>query len=330
MLRPGDLQPDHGPVFPALDSGEVTVDPSLENIPPDVRALYTLQNNGMGSDYVNYGALQLPHIQQSQEEIGQTAALALKRAPQDRPRRALILGSGNGLDIPLKALLAEFDQTVVVDIDTTNSEAALRHRLPLALLGKVSLVGADVTGVVGEFTATVRRLASEQPTHEGFLAAFATATQTMDLNQAPPELGRGYDFVCSQLLLSQLAVVPQDVMVAAAEARYPKQLRTVEGVLAQATAFDNFNMSLRRAHLHLLARTVAESGAVYFADTYVRSGVDSGVPSVLTMVSEEVVNPVLERHFRPTRPQKLWVWNANPLTTYAVVSHSLVPNTSIT
>lgn len=134
--------------------------------------------------------------------------------------KALILGSGLLLDVPLDELAERFRKVVLADIVHCR-----RVRRAASRYDNVQLAQVDVTGVVERVYAQARaRDAAELPRHRPMLF-----------------LDDGFDFVVSLNILSQLPVIPNGYV-----ARHVKNLPN--------DAIDSFSRCLVENHLDWLAR----------------------------------------------------------------------------
>jgi hypothetical protein len=154
-----------------------------------------------------------PHLDQSRKLIGS----AIERCPQRR--KAVILGSGLLLDVPLAELAAAFREVILVDLLHPYFTRRKLRRYP-----NVSMLSADMTGVVEE----VHRVAAQPG------AALPRATPNLFLGDTD------VDLVASVNLLSQLPCLPVNY------------LRRI-GIHPKG-AIDAFARDVVRAHLEYLPR----------------------------------------------------------------------------
>ena len=114
-----------------------------------------------------------PHLEACRRFIAEAAALAPAGG------RAVVLGSGLSIELPLEALAARFSELVLVDAVHGWPERLRARRLPT-----VRMVETDLTGVLERLSGP-------------------------DLPEpAPPLAGQRFDFAVSANLLSQLPVFP--------------------------------------------------------------------------------------------------------------------------
>ncbi|HEV7730825.1 MAG TPA: hypothetical protein VGR62_01625 [Candidatus Binatia bacterium] len=147
-----------------------------------------------------------PHLTASRDVV-------LAAADQVRGRtRALVVGAGDCLDVPVTELAARFDEVVLADVVIGPAARRLARRSG----GRVRCVVWDATGVL-ERLAAVRRTTS----------ADAVTRLFADADPGPPPGGEP-DLVVSASCLSQLGSVPGHALPAATyDDTLPEQCRTL-------------------------------------------------------------------------------------------------------
>lgn len=123
------------------------------------------------------------HWKNHLEKSKQTIRDAIGECRQKR--RALVIGSGIWLDVPVADLSKAFDEVVLVDI-----VHLLPERIKAKLFSNVRLVQLDVTGTAEK--------------------VYETGKPVMD--GAPPDLGDDFDLVVSCNILSQLPIMPREYL----------------------------------------------------------------------------------------------------------------------
>jgi hypothetical protein len=159
----------------------------LTPCPYHLRAMgYLRELLGIRDRYRRCRAAWDPHLERTKNVLRQAAARC------ERRRKAVILGSGFLLDLPLDELAAAFGEVVLVDLV---HPLAVRRRV--RRLANVRLLAADVSGVAE--------------------AAFAAAAVPGEpLPRAAPDLFVGdpdVDLLASVNLLSQLPYLPADYLL---------------------------------------------------------------------------------------------------------------------
>jgi hypothetical protein len=299
---------------------QVHVDPSAEGLPAVMVDAYGTLNSSIADDRALFAlGMQREHLLASRAEITETAIEALRRTPADEERTALILGAGGCLDIPLAEIVTEFDKTTVVDVHTEQTEEAL-GRLPSSLLGKVSLVRADLSGLV-KGVDNVFEQASKQEDYERFVEVAAAMTQQLDV-AGRAELGGDYSFVCSQLLMTQLAFNPFMHLSERVHAKYGKPLAMGRGNNDKdlARAIDEQSIKSQTEHLKQLHQLVADTGTVHLADTWA----EVRGKTMLPMVCEAAVKTI-QSEFSNVRDPNMWYYNASLKLKHLVGSYALAP-----
>lgn len=274
-----------------------------------------------------YAASQATHLDLSRAAILATAEAALERTPLWRPRNALVLGAGNCADIPVSDLVDAFNRTIFVDIYPEGTERALSDLRP-SQLAKIDVIGADVTGVMGDLLTMVDELAAASGNYQTFAPAAAAAFQLYTPNLGrKPRLGRDYAFVCSQLLLSQLCGVPYDHIGSRVAANFGRQLPELHERSNDplGEAMHKFRLDTQTDHINHLAYLVGSTGAVHFVDTYAKITQTDRAPVSTPMVSEATIRRVIAENFDMIRPPQEWIGQLTPQMVFRVVANSLVP-----
>lgn len=131
-------------------------------------------------------------------ELVDRAAAGTRRA------RCLVLGAGNGNDIPLGHLADTFTELTLFDLDET-ALAASAGRLTAPQKAGVRLLAGDLTGLAASGAAeTIVHLARHSRWPD--LARYLLTLRRKVGLPPPPDLGRGYDLVVSVCVATQLFV----------------------------------------------------------------------------------------------------------------------------
>jgi len=155
--------------------------------PPAGRQLGLLrEHEDIAQRHARVRAAWAPHLAESRRVVLETA----QRCP--RRRRALVIGAGDCLDVPVGELAALFDEVGLADIVTC---AAVR-RWARKLRSKVQAVNWDASGALAKLAAVRETVAG----HEA-VEMFAQA------DPGPPPGGEP-DFIVSANCISQLGLVP--------------------------------------------------------------------------------------------------------------------------
>lgn len=297
----------------------VTIDPSAQGLPSAMKQEYAQTINGIAYERKKYSHLQANHIEASKRDIAETAEQALRQSRQKRVERtALILGAGTCLDIPMSDILEGFDHTTVLDVDTGHTERFLSE-LPPKLLGKVSLIRAEVSGMARGLYDVFEK--SDGSSYGRFISSAAAMVDLLDATSSPVEL-KNYTFVCSHLLMTQLCTTPVMWFGNAMTQRYGQTLRPEpghsSGPLVRALLSKTAEQQQR--HLRWLGELAGGEGIIHWADTL--SAIKKG--REYRMVSPSV-SKVLQEDFAQLRDPRTWTYTAEPELAFAVESHSLAP-----
>lgn len=280
-------------------------------------------------DGVKYGRR---HLSLSRATLTETAEIALDAAEEGTPSRALILGAGNCTDIPLDFIAPNFDEIVLVDADIAATERAVRH-LPPYLLGKISLVGADVTGIIPSLSASIEQAVGSCPTFDQFVPTVVQSLSTINPDTSPkPNLGDGFNFVCSQLLMSQLCLAPLTHMaVRQIPQHYGKtpSIADIESEDELYRATDLLEVATQLSHISYLRRLVATNGTVHLADTYELDTIETAERQQRVMLDPAVFQPHIDQLFNSLAPATSWKWTIGPARTFSVTAHSLAPRVEV-
>ncbi len=289
------------------------VDLSAAKIPSE--ALRASSTSKLTSSELNPSTQE--YFLRSQREILQTAKRAKERADPQQKQTAIVFGAGPGGDIPLKALATMFDALTLVDIraDKTVKTIAL---LPPNLQQKITIVEADVTGVVASTLNSMQWNKRQTSTDASFINKMTQELPTIEVKNKAPDLGK-HTFVCSSLVASQLYDLPYAYMQKLNETKhhYPFTYRTNVSTTVR---------ELQREHLRYLARSTAESGLIHFADTYAAHEQTPTGEKNFPMI-EPGVNSVLNTIFnREERPSSNWQYSDT--RRYTIRSFVLDPHRS--
>ena len=300
----------------------VTIDHSMDAFPASFTEAYELMNDSIASERAEFGpTLQREHLEVSRYAIWATANTALSRATAGSTNKAIILGAGGCFDIPVEEIVTEFDATTLVDIDTQHTERALSD-LPARLLGKVSLVKADITGGVAEF-AEALKVVDEESSYERFVEAAVNVVNGINFANNFG-IGGEYSFVCSQLLMTQLSSIPIIKFENRIHEKYGRSVTRQPNPtdLPLALALNDFNLRNQAGHISHLARLTRNTGTVHFADTI--AAVKEG--RVLPMVTGRPFKE-MSRYFVDLARPAIWQWQCTPERAFCVSAKSLAPKT---
>jgi hypothetical protein len=179
--------------------------------------------------------------------------LLLRGAELAKGARAAVIGAGKLYDIPLRKLAERFEQVLLVDIDEPSlTQSVAQSGLDPELRKRLMLISSDVTGINDTFLHRARaalEIADERAAYEGLLGLFhgycLAEPPLLFPGSALPD--GGLDFVCSSMVLSQLATPLTRYVEQTFAQRFP------ESTLTQAHEFQvalaQFTHRLQHAHI---------------------------------------------------------------------------------
>ncbi len=303
------------------------VDPSAGDFSEALDAAYRDMNITIATSRAHYAHnLQADHLDYSHEDIYATAQEALTRAIADEERTALILGAGGCGDIPLADIVSEFDKTVLVDTDTSQTECAL-GALPFAMLGKISLIKADVAGVAKGFDRAFGQ-AFTAKNYKQYTQRAAEILRGIDITKSRFDPGQKYSFVCSHLLATQLVNIPIMYLGPVSAERFNRSFDpfTPSGAddVELVEAIRQQLVDIPTGHIDHLRHLVKDNGTVHFADTLTaRVG-----GRWLRALTSDVFTRI-DTNFDRLRGATTWEFWADPELGYQVGSFALAPKDKV-
>lgn len=299
----------------------IITDNTAEGVAPGLTNAYNILNTDILSNTIAYPSLNAAHYARSRLSIAATTQEALWGTSHEHERRALIVGPGACHDLPLEHIVESFDHTTLVEMDLPTTERALSVLSP-RLLGRVSLIHGDITGMAQRFYGTMNEIVEACDNFKDFVPAAAETCAALRVQDAAPDIGRDYTFVCSQLVMSQLFPPSFEVLGESLKSKYGVNLS--HALLPDdrlSFAFREYTGKLQAQHIKTLASVVSQSGVVQLADTYLRVSHTGGPTG--PMIVSDVVESAMERHFEHVRPHEKWQWTPTPAFDFLVVSSAL-------
>lgn len=302
------------------------VDPSATRISTEMQGEYAEANDMIAVDRQDFGlSMQMHHLTLSHSNIQETALGALQRSKPGEARTAIVLGAGGCVDLPIDFLVSEFDRTTFVDIDTKHTEMALSS-LSTQLLGKVSLVKADIAGVAPSLESIFEQASQEEDFYR-FTDMAARLINSLDVVSTQLQFNERFSFVCSQLLMTQLMGIPTLHFNDLVKQRYgldaSGQSKINDTNLELALNMQGLNT--RASHISHLQRITRPNGTVHLADTLAIMYA-GGQP--LPMVTQDVLRTI-DMYFDHLRPSTNWMYDASFERQFYVGSYALTPKTTI-
>jgi len=159
----------------------------LTSCPPAARQLGLLkEHEDIAKRHARVRAAWAPHLASSKQVVLEAAARCPAR------RRALVIGAGDCLDVPVAELAGLFGEVVLADIVTSAEVRRWERELP----GRIRGVNWDASGALAALAA-VRETVAPHEAPEIFARA----------DPGPPPGGEP-DFIVSANCISQLGLVP--------------------------------------------------------------------------------------------------------------------------
>jgi len=225
----------------------------------------------------NYIAIRGSHLNHSRNLIIAAADIALEEHDSNEPTRALIVGAGNCLDIPIKELVSRFDEVYLLDLAyrTTGAIArdgkyfeltsedgnwkAVEEELSEEERRKIKFVLSDVAG--GAIFEIVNRvediLNSERVTEKDVLALFDSLT----MSELPFKAGY-FDFISSSTVLSELLNLVENYIMSQL---YERDASFYVNDIEVGEALIRLNEEISRFHLRESHRMLADNGRFYLS-----------------------------------------------------------------
>jgi hypothetical protein len=193
-----------------------------------------------------------------------TKTVILKQA-QGMRGHALILGYGDGFDIPLETLVAQFDRLTLVDMNLRAMQGAISV-LSEDLKKKIRLIQCDLTNILLALTYDLKgiKLNTSLAIIEGeakkILAKYINSNSDIEFEDK-------FDFVVSSMLTTQLCSVPLDFVCGFLKIRLGlvENLRWASDLRGE-TNLQELIHQLNIAHIDLLHRSCTDTGKALWID----------------------------------------------------------------
>jgi len=223
----------------------------------------------------------------------------------ERRELAVVLGAGQGFDLPLAELAQAFERVVLVDIDgealektveTSFTDPALRARVEMRVL--------DLTGINGQLVRAVDDIFAAQGRKEAIDAELAALCRSYWLAEIPSILPADYraDLLVSGLVLSQVSWPQRSYALRLYEERFGKL--TPEAERRWISPWWEFELKIQQEHISSLG-TAAER-VVLCSDVISRTMGRNVFALGVTQLEERVPQSLLvEQH-------AAWEWARYP------------------
>ncbi len=232
--------------------------------------------------------------------------------------RAIVLGLGNGIDIPLKQLAEQFDKIIGIDIDLKTMERT-KMSLPGELRNKVELKTLDLTGIVAEFSQKVEAFAQKFPKPKFNEFYQKIAELIINLRPKRPDLPPSdATYITSSLILSQLAsqiiLYLRDII----NKYYPDKCYKINSDLNILSILKTFADEVQTQHIENIHYWLKKKGRAYISTTYMDEPIvklgdkffkDKENPSCI-MITQNV--HIRERKLFKIIKTEFWDWMDRP------------------
>jgi len=243
--------------------------------------------------------------------------LAILKAAEGLSGTALLLGVGGAHDLPLKELARQFDTIVLVDIDTSLTEAVVA-RLPKDIRDKFRIHAIDLTGIISRLDRVLDVVVASGSPHKEFCDRAVEALQRIRKDPLPLT-EHSASFVVSSLLSSQLSHKIHEYLDKRSQDSYGNGfMRSSNDEMVQ---FADTFAAIEESHMQDLHNLVAREGRVYFADHFSMQDLKflhcEGKPR-MTFAGEDVdfysvikLQVFAQKYFNRLRVEK-WDWTFRP------------------
>jgi len=198
------------------------------------------------------------HLERSKEAILQGAAQVEKGS-------VVVLGAGDGKDIPVTELLKQFKQVRLLDIDTQSMDRLVQS-LPGPQRARVEVISFDLTaGAIQALTGKAGSIIEGAGTARQAYRQLGELYQNLPIEDVPETLTRGIqsDYVVSSVVASQLLPFPVKWIEEAFQEKFNQKLSQVHSEL-YATAKLALCRRLLAQHARLLS-SLTPGGLIYWS-----------------------------------------------------------------
>jgi len=269
--------------FDCIYSNQVLLSLRRERVTAVDRYLEFVENTTANSTHrevkknPSYIGTRGPHLNHSRNLIINAAEIALEEHSSDEPKRALIIGAGNCLDIPIKELVGLFDEVYLLDlaykttgaiardgryfelIEEDGSWRAVEEYLTEEERSRLKFVLSDAAGgAVFEIVDRVEEVLSlETVTREDVLDLFDGLT----MSELPFRDGY-FDFVSSSTVFSEMLNLVENYVMTEL---YEKDAYFYVNDREVGEALIRLNEEMGRFHLRESYRMLTDSGRFYLS-----------------------------------------------------------------
>lgn len=239
---------------------------------------------------------------------------------------ALVLGLGNGDDIPLSELAERFDSVTALDMDLAAMQRAVQ-KLPLGLQNKIILIQKDLTGILDSLSHKIENLSAALTDLECLDQVGQYLEEVIEQPRVPLLASKKYSLVISSMITSQLFSYVHHFTMELLKVRSKTIENQGESSLLFSEGFAHFSSFMCEAHLRDLHSLTLPAGKVFYADTYFCSLINyDTVQDVLpgsfvhtakmrekiNTLPNELINSKIQALFTAVQPTEMWDWKTRP------------------
>lgn len=234
---------------------------------------------------------------------------------------ALILGLGNGDDIPLHELACQFDRITVIDIDLAGMQKAIAKLSP-DLQHKFIPVQKDLTGILPFLSERLENLNVPQ---DESLAAVAEIIHESIALKPPLSSSKKYHFVVSSMLTTQLFSQMHAYIMEVLPKKYPSLKVNEQSCPNFTNSIETLMKHVCCAHMENLSDWTLPDGKIYYADTThaevieIEFGLLNSGSETRAVIMPKLVNKLqalpnedlvinIERIFTRAQEDRSWTW----------------------
>jgi hypothetical protein len=239
---------------------------------------------------------------------------------------ALVVGLGNGLDIPLEDMANQFERVTVLDIDMVAMGKAIK-RLPPHLQKKIYPVQKDLTGLLSLISGDIKQLKSNM-SDDSFIKSLSTIIMDCLQKRQACSFPEKYHFVVSSMvtsqLFSQISIYLETVMEEDLKKMCPETIVRLRHFLVEYLA-----PILCTQHFEQLSEWTKAGGKIYYADTSYGEMVDvefTDEKRKETYVKQRVIHPTLPIEEVETKIKEIFQINRTENWKWQRVAPVMAPN----
>jgi hypothetical protein len=192
--------------------------------------------------------------------------MILQAAEAVKPGRVVVLGAGKCDEIPLKELVARFEQVVLVDLEADLIESAVAAcEFSPEDREKIEIIKGDLTGLTEEVVALVKGATITSKDAQEALAAMGQLIGHAK-TAAIPILGK-FDLVVASCVLCQLHLAAMHRSQSAFVERFPDQEVLLKSTPAWTAALEGMARRMEAEFIDHLCDWTEPQGQIFLSET---------------------------------------------------------------